>query len=56
MLVRLRALFGKLNELRAYCVNFDCRVVPTPWAQALSILLLDIGGHNVVWRQPTLLR
>jgi mRNA-degrading endonuclease YafQ of YafQ-DinJ toxin-antitoxin module len=48
--LKLHALTGKLDGLQAIRINFSYRVVLTVQMQAQSILLLDIGSHDAVYK------
>jgi len=48
--LKLHALTGKLDGLQAIRINFSYRVVLTLQMQAQSILLLDIGSHDSVYK------
>jgi mRNA-degrading endonuclease YafQ of YafQ-DinJ toxin-antitoxin module len=48
--LKLHALTGKLEGLQAIRINYSYRVVLTLQIQAESILLLDIGSHDAVYK------
>lgn len=48
--LRLHALSGKLDGLQAVRINYKYRVVLILRIHGKAILLLDIGGHDAVYR------
>jgi mRNA-degrading endonuclease YafQ of YafQ-DinJ toxin-antitoxin module len=48
--LRLHALAGKLEGMQAARINYKYRVVLVLRIQGKTILLLDVGGHDAVYR------
>ena len=46
--LRTHKLSGKLSDLHAFCVAYDCRVV-FKFINDNEVLLIDIGGHDEVY-------
>jgi len=48
--LRLNALAGKLEGMQAVRINYKYRVVLVLRIKGRAILLLDVGGHDAVYR------